>query len=142
MNRPRASAAGFRRAAGPVGLGVDLSGALNLVGALLKYFSLAFLFPAAIGLGYGESVWPFLGAGAITAAVWLRARALTQGKERVSVREGFLVVALTWLCAAFFGSLPYLLADEPQLSGPLNASSRACPDSRPRARRCSPTSKA
>ena len=121
MGRQRASAARFRRVAGPVALGVDLAGAANLVGALLKYFSLAFLVPAAIALGYGESVWPFLGAAAITAASGFALELGTQGKERVGVREGFLVVALTWLSAAFFGSLPYLLADEPQLSSPLNA---------------------
>jgi trk system potassium uptake protein TrkH len=37
------------------------------------------------------------------------------------VREGFLVVALTWLVAAFFVGMPYVLTDEPQLSSPLNA---------------------
>jgi trk system potassium uptake protein TrkH len=37
------------------------------------------------------------------------------------VREAFLVVALTWLASAFFVSLPYVLADEPQLGSPLNA---------------------
>jgi trk system potassium uptake protein TrkH len=118
---PQATAARFRRVAGPVSFGVDLAAALNLVGALLRYFSLAFLVPAAIALGYGESVWPFLGAAAITAASGAALGLATQGKERVGVREGFLVVALTWLGAAFFGSLPYLLADEPQFSSPLNA---------------------
>jgi trk system potassium uptake protein TrkH len=121
LNRPRASAAQLRRVAGPVSLGVDLSAALNLVGALLTYFSLAFLVPAAIALGYRESVWPFLGAAAITAGSGFALRLATQGKERVGVREGFLIVAVTWVCAAFFGSLPYLLADEPQFSSPLDA---------------------
>ena len=46
---------------------------------------------------------------------------MTQGKERVGVREGFLIVALTWLLAAAVGALPFLLADEPQLESPVNA---------------------
>lgn len=37
------------------------------------------------------------------------------------MREGFLVVAVVWLVAAGIGSLPYLLADEPQLDSPVNA---------------------
>ena len=66
----------------PVGarLGVDVGGALNLVGVLLRYLSLAFLFPAAIAVGYGEPVLPFLAAGAITAASGWALELLTAGR--------------------------------------------------------------
>jgi trk system potassium uptake protein TrkH len=101
-------------------LGVDVSGALNLVGWLLKYLSPAFLFPAAIAVGYGEPVWPFLLAGAITLACGLGLQLLTSGRERIGAREGYLVVALIWILIAVFGALPYLFA-EPQLSDPLDA---------------------
>ncbi|MGH3031994.1 MAG: TrkH family potassium uptake protein, partial [Gaiellaceae bacterium] len=103
------------------GIGVDVGAALNLVGALVRYLALAFLFPAAIALGYGEPAWPFLAAGAITAGLGWGLEAVTRGKERVGVREGFLIVALTWLLAAAVGALPFLLADEPQLASPVNA---------------------
>jgi trk system potassium uptake protein len=102
-------------------LAVDVPAALNLVGALLKYLSLATLFPAAIAVGYGESVWPFLASGAIAAAAGQGLELATRGKERVGVREGFLVVSLTWLVVAAFGALPYLLSGEDQLSHPLDA---------------------
>jgi trk system potassium uptake protein TrkH len=102
-------------------LGVDVGSALNLVGAVVKYLGAAFLFPAALALGYDEPVWPFLAAGAITASAGFLVERGTQGKERVGVREGFLVVALTWLTVPAFGALPYLLADEPQLANPMNA---------------------
>ena len=111
----------IRRALRPEVIGVDLSGALNLVGALLKYLSLAFLLPAALALGYGEPVWPFLASGGITAGAGWAIEQVTQGKERVGVREGFFVVAISWLCVAFAVSLPYVLAGGPQLSSPLNA---------------------
>ena len=55
-----------RRRAVPREIGVDVSGALNLVGWLIKYLALAFLFPAAIAVGYSEPVWPFLVAAAVT----------------------------------------------------------------------------
>ncbi|MCC6221979.1 MAG: TrkH family potassium uptake protein [Thermoleophilia bacterium] len=102
-------------------LGVDVAGALDLVGRFVRYLGLAFLVPAAVALGYGEPVWPFLASGAITvAAGWLLV-SVTEGRQRIGVREGFLVVSLTWLLVPAFGSLPYQLADEVQLANPIDA---------------------
>jgi trk system potassium uptake protein len=105
----------------PVALGVDVAAALNLVGALIKYFSPAFLFPTAIALGYGETPWPFVIAGLVTLGAGFGLEAVTRGKERVGVREGFLVVALVWVLIAAFGSLPYLISDQTQLASPVDA---------------------
>jgi trk system potassium uptake protein TrkH len=105
----------------PAVLGVDLSAALNLVGALLKIFSPAFLFPTAIALGYGESPWPFILAGLATLAAGFGLGAVTRGKERVGVREGFLVITLGWMLVAAFGALPYLFSGEEQFSNPVDA---------------------
>ncbi|MGH3114489.1 MAG: TrkH family potassium uptake protein [Gaiellaceae bacterium] len=105
----------------PRALGVDVGSVLNLVGAVLKYLGAAFLLPAAVAVGYGEPFWPFLAAAAITTGTGLLVERATQGKERVGPREGFLVVALTWLAIPAFGALPYLFADEPQLARPVDA---------------------
>jgi hypothetical protein len=51
-----------------VTLGVDVVASLNLVGSLIAPLGLAFLVPSAFAVGYGESPWPFLAAGASTAA--------------------------------------------------------------------------
>ena len=102
-------------------LGVDIAAAANLVGALLKYLSLAFLLPVAIALGYGEPVSPFLIGGAVTFAAGAALEFLTRGKERVGPREGFAVVAATWLVGAAFLSLPYFLSGEPQFAAPIDA---------------------
>src|SRR5688572_12904626 len=99
-------------------VGVDISGALNLVGSLVKFLAPAFLFPAAIAIGYREPVWPFLVGGAITFAAGFGCERLTSGRERIGAREGYLVVALIWLLVAVLGAIPYLLA-EPQLARPL-----------------------
>ena len=101
-------------------LGVDVVGALNLVGALVKYLGAAFLFPAAVAAGYGEAVWPFLVAGGLTAGFGLALERATSGKESVGAREGYLVVSVLWLLVTLFGAVPYLLA-EPQLSRPVDA---------------------
>ncbi len=115
------SVARLRRAFRRDTFGVDVEAVLDLVGALLKYLGLAFLVPAAVALGYGESVWPFLLSGAITSAAGAALERLATGKERVSPREGFLIVALTWLLVPAFGSLPYVFAGEAELGRPINA---------------------
>jgi trk system potassium uptake protein TrkH len=102
-------------------IGVDVLAALNLVGALLKYLSLAFLFPAAIALGYDETPWPFLASAAVVAGVGAALEIATRGKENVGSREGFLIVALTWLFAAGAGALPYLLSGDEQFANPIDA---------------------
>jgi trk system potassium uptake protein TrkH len=100
---------------------VDVPAALNLVGALVKWFSPAVLFPAALALGYGEPVWPFLVPGVATGLFGFALEATTSGKERVGAREGYLVVSVVWLLVPVFGSLPYLLSGEEQLASPIDA---------------------
>jgi trk system potassium uptake protein TrkH len=102
-------------------VGVEVGAALNLVGGLVKYLSLAFLFPLALALGYSESPWPFVLAGVITFAVGYGLELVTSGKEHVGIREGFLVVALTWLLGAAVVSIPYLLSGDDQISHPVDA---------------------
>ncbi|MEZ5099822.1 MAG: TrkH family potassium uptake protein [Thermoleophilia bacterium] len=102
-------------------LGVDVGSALNLIGTFVAASSVASLFPLAVALGYGEAPWPFLVGGASTLALGLGLVAVTQGRERVGFREGFLVVALTWLLIPALGSIPYLVAGEAQLARPVDA---------------------
>jgi trk system potassium uptake protein len=102
-------------------LGVDVLGSISLVGALIKYLSLATLFPIAFAIGYSEPVWPFVLTGvAVGGGGWLLER-VPGSKDAVGVREGFLIVSLTWLLAALVGALPYLLSGEDQLASPVDA---------------------
>jgi trk system potassium uptake protein TrkH len=102
-------------------LAVDVLGAVNVVGRLIMYLSAATLVPVAFALGYGESPWPFLVSGAIAAGLGAAVSYATRGPHRLGTREGFLVVALTWLVAAGLGALPFLLAGDPQLDRPVDA---------------------
>jgi len=106
----------------PRRLAVDVPAALNLVGMLGKYLGLASVLGIAVALWYGETVWPFVIAGAVTSGLGFALERLTAGSAgRVGVREGFLVVSLTWLLAAAFAATPYLFAGGDQLSSPLDA---------------------
>ncbi len=114
------------RDAGPVRssrrrIGVDVRGSIGLVGALLRYLALSALVPIVVALIYGESIWPFLTAAAGLAVVGTAFRLWGGDISRVGAREGFLVVALTWLLAAVYAATPYLLSGEPQLSRPADA---------------------
>ncbi|MBA2332510.1 MAG: TrkH family potassium uptake protein [Actinobacteria bacterium] len=102
-------------------LAVDVRSALHLVGTLTKYLSLTTLLPIAVALGYGESPWPFLGAGALAGVGGLALERATRGHLRLGSREGFLVISLTWLVAAALGALPFLLSGDPQLDRPVDA---------------------
>ena len=103
-------------------LAVDVPAALNLVGTLVKFLGPAALFPTAVAIGYGETFWPYLVAGGVISGGGYALELLTRGSAgRVGMREGFLVVTVTWLLAAVFASIPYLFIGGDQLSHPIDA---------------------
>jgi trk system potassium uptake protein TrkH len=59
--------------------------------------------------------------GLTTAAVGVILRFVATGRELAGPREGFLVVALTWLLVPVFGAIPFVLAGEGVLAQPVNA---------------------
>ena len=105
---------------------VDVSATLDLVGSLLRYFSLAFVFPTVVALLHSETPVPFLAATALTAGVGVGIGALTRGGEHVGLREGFLVVSLTWLLGAVAARFP--TSSRPRCSSIIRStrSSRRC----------------
>jgi trk system potassium uptake protein TrkH len=111
----------LRRGARREAIGVDVPAALAIVGSIVKYLSLTLLFPAAMALGYDEPVWPWLATGAISFTVGWALERLSAFGERAGAREGFLVVALTWLIAPAVSALGYLLAGEEQFSRVIDA---------------------
>lgn len=102
-------------------LGLDVSGAFNLVGSLVKYLGISAVVPAGFAIAHSEPVWPFLAAGAVVTVFGLALERLTHGAEEVGVREGYLVISVAWLVIAAYGALPYILAGDPQLGRPVDA---------------------
>ena len=105
-------------------LRVDWRASVGLVGTVVKYLSAVLLVPLGVALYYGADEPTFAVAFAVTVAIGV-------GLERVDpdpdlgTREGFLMVALTWLVVALVGTIPYLLAGfvgtESTLARPANA---------------------
>ena len=100
---------------------MDLVATMGLVGTLLLYLSPSALLPAAVAVGYGEAFWPYLAAGAIAAGAGFGLSRIAAGAGPIGVREGYLVVALTWLLVAVYGAIPYVLSGENQVDRPVDA---------------------
>jgi len=89
---------------------VDWRASVALVGTVVKWLSVPLLAPLAVALYYGDG-----GLAAFVATIVV-AFAVGAALERVGdpsdlgSREGFLMVALTWLAVSVVGALPYLFA--------------------------------
>lgn len=84
---------------------------LHIVGALLLFVGLSFTLPIVTSLFYREGdLVPLLGSMLITLLVGFVLWRIFRTREEIRVREGFAVVAFSWVAAALAGSLPYLLA--------------------------------
>lgn len=84
---------------------------LSIQGLLLVFIGGFMLFPAIFSWYYGDDdLKPLLTASGITIVfgllLWLSFRIKTE----IQIRESFAIVAMGWLSAALFGSLPFYLS--------------------------------
>ena len=99
---------------------VEYRTSLSLVGSVIKYLSIPLTFPLAVAIVYGESVLPFV----VTIAVAIVAGSAIERLDpepELGHREGFLMVALTWLAVPLVGTIPYLVAGQGTIAEPVNA---------------------
>lgn len=90
----------------------------RILGLMLMLFSLTMLPPAGVSLLYADGHWhPFVWAFALIAAaglaLWLPVRKVHRD---LRLRDGFMVVAVFWVCLGFAGATPLLISDVPALS--------------------------
>ena len=91
---------------------------LRILGMLLMVFSLTLFTPIIVSLLYDDGVYPsFLLAFAITAIsgaiMWMP---VAKQKKELRTRDGFLITSLFWMVLGLYGSLPFLLAPNPELN--------------------------
>ncbi len=80
------------------------------VAIILGFFILTMLFPFAVAIHYDEPsadafMHAFIIAICCALIIWFLTR---EAKREISVRDGFLLVALTWIILPLFASLPLL----------------------------------
>ncbi|MFB6270407.1 MAG: TrkH family potassium uptake protein, partial [Halobacterium sp.] len=91
-------------------LRVNWRASVSLVGTVLKWLTVPLLVPLAVAVYYGDGG---LAAFVVTMVVaFLAGTALEHVGEPgdLGAREGFLMVAATWLAVSVVGALPYLFA--------------------------------
>jgi len=101
-------------------LKVDWRASVSLVGTVLKYLTVPMVLPLLTGIYYGEGIVPFVATMAILLVVGFGLERLDPEPD-IGAREGFLMVALTWLAVAMAGTLPYLIAGTGTVANPVNA---------------------
>ena len=83
---------------------------LRILSTILLIETVSFLICIPVAIIYHESLWPFI-LSAISTAILFFVFYIIAGKadyEKISNRDGFLAVTLSWVIFSLLGSLPYL----------------------------------
>lgn len=87
----------------------------NVAGRVLEAMAIIMLLPMIVSLIYYEmkSAMCFLGTAAVSFVIGFVTRRFTKTKNHVIyAKEGFLIVALTWLVASLAGCFPFYISRE------------------------------
>ena len=88
---------------------VDWRASVSLTGSVVKWLTVPMLFPVALALYYGRGIEAFLVTVPLALGVGYSLERLHDDPgEALGAREGFLMVALTWLLVSLVGAVPYL----------------------------------
>lgn len=90
---------------------IDFFVVLGILGSFIFFMGFALLVPAIVGLVYGEDTWhSFLISAGIAFSVGAILWFSFKPKEELRIREGFLIVSLTWLSLSLVGALPFVIS--------------------------------
>jgi trk system potassium uptake protein TrkH len=90
-------------------MNVDWRASFSLVGRVLKYLAVALVVPVLTGLVYGgRGLMPFVVTAVVAVGLGTALERLDPDPD-IGSREGFLMVAATWLVVSLVATLPYLL---------------------------------
>lgn len=89
---------------------MSLRHVLNIVGLLQVFYGISMAAPLGVSLVYGDGdSLAFLISMLLTVGVGLATFFLTRLDAEITPREGYAIVTFSWVGAAVFGALPYLL---------------------------------
>ncbi len=91
---------------------MKLGALLYFLGGFLLFFSVALLLPLPVALWYGEAEWWIFPVSALLpASLGSGLLVSIRVDEDLGYREGFAVVAISWILAGLIGALPYILSE-------------------------------
>lgn len=89
----------------------DLGTVLGILGSFIFFLGFALLIPFFISILYEETIWhTFLYSAGIAFVIGGALYYLFPPEHELQVREGFLVVSLTWLFLSLVGALPFVIS--------------------------------
>ena len=90
---------------------IDFFTVLGILGAFIFFLGFALLVPMVISFIYNEAIWhTYLYSASIAFIVGAALYLLFKPEQELRVREGFLVVSLTWLFLSLVGALPFVIS--------------------------------
>ena len=90
---------------------INFKTVFGILGAFIFFLGFALLTPMVIAFIYNEQVWhTFLSSASIAFVVGGLLYYLFRADEELRIREGFLVVSLTWLILSLVGALPFIIS--------------------------------
>ena len=91
---------------------IDFQTVWGVLGAIIFFMGFALLVPVIIALIYNEPEWKaFLYSALIAFISGGALYSIFKRKEDFRVREGFLIVTLTWLILSLIGALPFIISE-------------------------------
>lgn len=85
----------------------------HVLGWVVSFEGVCMLLPLACALCYGEqNPWLFLICMGICFLVGVPLTLLKPRQKSMFAKEGFVIVALSWICLSVFGALPFFLSRE------------------------------
>lgn len=89
----------------------ELSSVLGILGAFIFFLGFALLFPMVIAITHGEESWnAFLYSACIAFLAGGGLYYFFKTDRELRIREGFLIVSLTWLFLSLVGALPFVIS--------------------------------
>ncbi|MEQ9310379.1 MAG: TrkH family potassium uptake protein [Balneolaceae bacterium] len=90
---------------------IDFLVVLGILGSFIFFLGFALLLPLIIDIIYQEHTWlSWLTSAGIAFSVGGSLWFFFKPQHEVRIREGFLVVSLTWLLLSFVGALPFIIS--------------------------------
>ncbi|MEO1022545.1 MAG: TrkH family potassium uptake protein [Bacteroidota bacterium] len=90
---------------------IEVLTVLGILGAFIFFMGFALLLPVIIDLVYQQGTWhSFLISAGIAFVAGGTLWYFFKPKDELRIREGFLVVSLTWLALSLVGALPFVIS--------------------------------
>lgn len=90
---------------------IDFLTVLGVLGSFVFFLGFALLLPLLVALIYDETVWhTFLYSALIAFVIGGILFYSFRSKKELRIREGFLIVSLTWLFLSLVGAIPFVIS--------------------------------